>query len=144
MAVPYYEPQPPAPPEAVDRLEQRIGRALPPSYRNHLLQHDGGRMDNNNRYLHTVFSVGAVKPIASIFSRLDTFAGRVPDWLLPVARDEGGNLFALSLRDTDYGSVWFWDHEYEAYEGEEPTEDNITRVSEDWETFMQSLNPLTT
>jgi cell wall assembly regulator SMI1 len=138
----YHEPQPPASPAAVDRLEQRIGRALPPPYRNHLLQQDGGRMDNNDRYVHTVFSVCAVKPIASIFSRLDTFAGRVPAWLLPVARDEGGNLFALSLRDDDYGTVWFWDHEYEADEGEDPTEDNITQVGENWDRFIQSLNPV--
>ncbi|MDR7277336.1 hypothetical protein J2S41_004114 [Catenuloplanes atrovinosus] len=51
-------------------------------------------MDNNDRSVHTVFSVGVVKPITGIFSRPDTFAGRVPGWLLPVARDEGGNLFA--------------------------------------------------
>jgi hypothetical protein len=77
MAGPYYEPQPPASPAAVERWSSASAR----------------------RYVHTIFSVGAVKPIASIFSRLDTFAGRVPTWLLPVARDEDGNLFALSLRE---------------------------------------------
>ncbi len=101
-------------------------------------------MDTNDRHLHTVFSVGPVAPTDSIFSRLDTFTGRIPDWLLPVARDEGGNLFALSLRQTDFGSVWFWDHEYEADEGEPPADDNITRISEDWESFFQSLQPART
>ncbi|KUL39289.1 hypothetical protein ADL15_09995 [Actinoplanes awajinensis subsp. mycoplanecinus] len=141
--MPYYQPQQPASAQNLARLEERVGRTLPASYRDHLLQQDGGRMDNNDQYLHTVFSVGDVKPIASIFSRLDTFAGRVPEWLLPVARDEGGNLFALSLREKDFGSVWFWDHEFEADEGEPPTEDNIRLITSDWATFIQSMNPIT-
>ncbi len=99
-------------------------------------------MDNNDRAVHTVFSVGAVKPIASIFSRLGNFASRVPTWLLPLARDEGGHLFALSLCEADSGTVWFWDHEYEAGEGDQPTEDNITRAADDQQTFLQSLNPI--
>jgi hypothetical protein len=78
-----------------------------------------------------------------MWSRLDTFAGRVPEWLLPVARDEYGNLFTVSLRDEDRSSVWFWDHEEESDdEDDEPTEDNLTCVADDWPIFLQSLGPL--
>jgi hypothetical protein len=62
--------------------------------------------------------------------------------LLPVASDQFGNLFAVSLRDEDNGSVWFWDHEEEADEDEPPTEANIKLMGPDWSTFLRSLQPL--
>jgi hypothetical protein len=77
-----------------------------------------------------------------MWSILNTHADRVPAWLLPVASDSFGNLFAVSLRDQDRGTVWFWNHEQEADEGEPPTEDNLTQVGPDWRTFLDSLEPV--
>lgn len=141
MSVNYLRREPPASPDLIARLEQRIGRALPDTYRDYLLHQDGGRLEDNHQAVNTVFGLGDVPRWANMWSRLDTFAGRVPDWLLPVARDEYGNLFAVSLRDEDRGSVWFWDHEQEVDEDEAPTEDNLTRVAGDWPAFLQSLRP---
>jgi hypothetical protein len=76
-----------------------------------------------------------------MWQKLDIYAERVPDWLLPVASDALGNLFAVSLRDQDRGSVWFWDHEREADEDEPPTETNLRRKAADWRTFLESLGP---
>ena len=44
----------------------------------------------------------------------------------PPADDEYGNLFCVSLRDSDHGSVWFWDHEQEAGDNQPPTESNLS------------------
>lgn len=143
MAVGFIEPSEPAPPSAVDRLERRIGRSLPDDYRSFLLRQDGGWMQMND---------GAVKEIlgvrddasynASLWRALDTFNERVPNWLLPVARDEYGNLYALSLRQQDFGSVWFWDHEEEADEGEPPSEENIELRAPNWDEFLAGLQPV--
>ena len=64
-------------------------------------------------------------------------------WLMePVASDEFGNLYCMSIRRGDGGSIWFWDHELEADEGEAPRLDNIDRVADDWTQFLNGLTPL--
>lgn len=79
-----------------------------------------------------------------MWRKLETFRDRVPGWLLPVAQDAYGNLFAISLREQDRGSVWFWDHEEEADEGEPASEDNIERRAPDWQTFIEAIRPAET
>jgi cell wall assembly regulator SMI1 len=143
MAVGFSETQAPASEESIQRLEQRIGQPLPPAYREFLRQHDGGPLELNNRAVNEIFGLGDEVPdFASMWNALDRYRDRVPQWLLPVANDSFGNLFALSLRAEDNGSVWFWDHEKEADEDEPPTEDNIRRVAPDWPTFLDSLKPV--
>src|SRR5438045_1042548 len=116
MTVEYLRREPPASPQLVERLEQQLGRRLPESYRDYLLKQDGGRLRSNDAGVNTIFGLGEVPDWASMWRVLKTFHDRVPAWLLPVARDEVGNLYAISLRDEDLGSVWFWDHEEEADE----------------------------
>lgn len=142
MAVAFRREEPPASPELVERLEQRIGRPLPTEYRDFLLQHDGGRLASNDGAVKTNFGLGDVPDWASMWDLLETFRDRVPAWLLPVAADEYGNLFAVSLRDEDLGSVWFWDHEEEADDEEPPSDDNIELKASDWDVFLDSLHPL--
>jgi cell wall assembly regulator SMI1 len=139
MAVAYDHREPPASPELIAQLEARIGHALPDDYRAYLLGQDGGRLDSNDGAVNTVFGLGDVPDWASMWAVLDTYRGRVPAWLLPVADDEYGNLYAISLRPGDFGSVWFWDHEEEADEGEPPSEENLTWKSGSWVGFLQGL-----
>jgi cell wall assembly regulator SMI1 len=141
MSVAYYDRQPPATPEQIERLQQRIGRPLPTSYRAYLAEQDGGRLDNNDQAVNTIFGVGDLPDDDSIWEQLDVYGGRVPAWLLPVADDEYGNLYAISLRAQDDGAVWFWDHEEEADEGDPPTEDNLHYKAADWLDFLNRLAP---
>lgn len=142
MTVGYRRIEPPAPEERVDELERRIGAALPDDYRAYLIGQDGGRLDDNDRAVKTVFGVGDVPDWADLWHKIDIYAGRVPSWLLPVANDEYGNLFCLSLRESDRGSVWFWDHEEEADEDESPSEGNLTPGAANWSAFLASLRPV--
>lgn len=142
MAVEYNEANPPASPEAISRLEQRAGQPLPEAYKAHLRQQDGGQLRTNSRAVNIVFGVGDVPEWASMWDILETYRERVPEWLLPVADDAFGNLYALSLRPEDRGSVWFWNHELEADEGEPPTEENLKPAAADWASFIGSLEPV--
>jgi SMI1 / KNR4 family (SUKH-1) len=140
MAVTYRREAPPASPADVERLERRIGRELPTDYRDYLLGQDGGRPVGNDEALKEIFGVREDAPEwSNMWDKLDIFADRVPLWLLPVAQDEYGNLFALSLREQDFGSVWFWDHEEEADEGEPPSEENIEQRAGSWTAFLAGL-----
>jgi hypothetical protein len=142
VTVGFLRQAPPAPAEQIERLERQVG-PLPDAYRNFLRQQDGGRLDDNSEAANDIFGVGPDAPDwASLWQKLDVYKGRLPEWLLPVAADEFGNLFAVSLRDDDRGTVWFWDHEEEADEDEPPTEENLEYRAPDWQTFLDSLEPL--
>jgi hypothetical protein len=140
MAVAYLERRSPVSELLLERLERRVGRALPADYRSYLVRQDGGQLSDNSEAIRDVFGLGEVPEFASLWHSLEVYEDRVPYWLLPVASDLSGNLFAVSLRDEDNGSLWFWDHEEEADEDEPPTEANIK--APDWPTFLGSLQPL--
>jgi len=142
VAVAYRHREQPATPEQIARLEERVGRALPAEYRDYLLAQDGGRLVDNNGAVDTIFGLGEVADWASLWEKLDVLFGRMPSWLLPVADDAYGNLYAISLRPSDFGSVWFWYHEEEADEGEPPAEDNLGFKASSWTGFLEGLRPL--
>jgi len=139
MAVAYRHREPPASPEQIVRLEERLGRALPADYRDYLLAQDGGRLASNDRAVDTIFGLGDVPDWASMWDKLDVLKDRMPSWLVPVADDAYGNLYAVSLRPSDFGSVWFWDHEEEADEGQPPSEENISFKAGSWTAFLERL-----
>jgi hypothetical protein len=143
VTVAYLDREAPAPADQIERLERRIGRPLPDEYRSFLRQQDGGRLADNTEAVKEVFGLAPTVPeYANLWHKLDVYSSRVPDWLLPVASDEFGNLFAISTRDEDLGSVWFWDHEEEADEGEPPTEENLRYRAPDWQSFLNGLEPM--
>ncbi|WP_412538613.1 SMI1/KNR4 family protein [Longispora sp. K20-0274] len=142
MNVEYRRTASPAPENKLAELDTQLPGVLPEDYRAYLLQQDGGRLTSNNEAVREIFGVGDVPDYASIWAKIETYEGRVPAWLLPVAGDAFGNLFCLSLRDTDHGSVWFWDHEGEPEDDDDaPTEDNLTFKAKTWQEFLDSLRP---
>jgi hypothetical protein len=68
------------------------------------------------------------------------YQDRVPNTLLPVARDPGGNLLCLQLSEQDYGKVYFWDHEDEVAEGETPGFDNVYFVAASFDELLNNLS----
>jgi len=107
-------------------FERILGLTLPPEYRNHLLQHNGGQCNPN------VFSF--IEKGNKSTSRVDWFLAlhdgdydnlknyaeiykidekRLPDSFLPIAHDDGGNLVCIACRSVDFGEVHFSDHENE-------------------------------
>ncbi|MFD3511051.1 SMI1/KNR4 family protein [Nocardia sp. NPDC058666] len=125
----------------VDRLAKHLDTVLPGEYRTYLLESDGGWLEDNDQAIDEIFGVGAnIGEGISIWDQLEVYDGRVPKWLLPIARDSYGNLIALSLRLGDLGTVWFWDHEEEGDdEALPPTCENISMISSSWTEFLDGL-----
>ncbi|MFT7835502.1 SMI1/KNR4 family protein [Saccharothrix sp. BKS2] len=140
MPVEYLRREPPVEPGLLARLEERIGHALPDEYRDYLLEQDGGQLEENDRGVDSVFGLGPVPDQTSTWEVLEIYRDRVPSWLLPVADDGAGNLYAISLRSGDRGTVWFWDHE-EADEGRPPAEEDLVELAESWVGFLAGLEP---
>ena len=77
---------------------------------------------------------------AGLLRAQETYRNRVPAWLLPVAKAEGGNLILIALSGDDAGAVYFWDHEQEADEGEPPTTENLYRLADSFEDYVHQLS----
>ena len=48
----------------------------------------------------------------SIANEIETYQGRMPPGLLPIADDPGGNIICLAVGGSDAGAVYLWDHEH--------------------------------
>jgi hypothetical protein len=146
------EPRAPVPSAELEAAERRLadlGHPIPPSYREFLTQHDGGRpvnycfsFEHEDRTLEEVvkkfFGVAppASRGATNLVSTVEILMDRVPYGVLPIACDPFGNLICLDGRDGRDGPVYFWDHEYE---GEPPDEANLYEIAPDLQTFLDSL-----
>lgn len=107
--------------EQVQRLEQQLGGSLPRSYRDFLLKYNGGRpcpdtvdvdhAPGTPTDLQLFFGLGAAIESSDLAWNKRVFAERLPERLLPIACDSGGNLFCISLSSEDTGAVFYVDLE---------------------------------
>lgn len=125
---------------------------LPAEYKQFLLLHNGGKPDRRLfRFNHSAVGefVGEVGMFFSIdetstdslFEYMETYSGRVPTDLLPVARDIGGNLICISVGNANSGQMFFWDHEgeYEIPVAKEVDYRNIDFLATSFDEFVNHL-----
>jgi hypothetical protein len=67
---------------------------------------------------------------------------RLPSNMVPIAEDGSGNCVALCVAGRDVGAVYFWDHELEVDEGSSPTHQNLFKIADDFDTFLNKLQDL--
>jgi SMI1-KNR4 cell-wall len=145
----------PASEDAVRDAERQLEVALPVEYRLFLTtQANGGKPEDNlfraegedpGASIRYFFGVGLPEDAdhdIDLVRRYDFYRDRVPSWAVPVGEDGTGNLILISIREDDLGSVWFWDHELEAEEGEPATEENLTLLAGGFDEFLSRLEPL--
>ena len=136
----------------ITRVEAELGYSLPPQYRRFLLQHNGGRphpdafliADNPVDDHGLVDMFLCVKPgdLYHIVAWAARYRSRIPAELLPIAVDPGGNLICLATQGERTGKVYFWDHEEETPEGNDPGTDNIYVIAGSFDSFLASLTDL--
>ena len=125
-------------------VEQRVGAPLPPEYRQFLAAGNVGMPAPNVARAPTITCSVAkflgVSDVASddLGAAVDTYSGRLPDGVFPVALAAGGNLVCIVLKD---GSVHFWDHENEAAEGEPVDFRNMHLLAKSFAEFLKLLAP---
>ena|SRR5689334_15991309 len=132
--------------------EKKLGRPIPAPYRKFLLEHNGGRPEQSDFVmaskhrgkpregtLKSFLGVNLSEETLDLSYVLDTFGDRLPRWLFPIARDPGGSLIGIATDGANAGKVYFWDHEYEAGDGEPPTEDNLYLVADSLDKFLAKL-----
>lgn len=128
----------------LERVEKEVGFPLPDQYKEFLKQYNGGYPDPDAFLFLDKSDGSSVDRFLSLdagedddlFVYLKRYAGRTPSDMMPIAHDPGGNLVLIGLSDSNRGQVFFWDHEYE---DEDPGLSNVSLVSVDLKSFLDSL-----
>jgi hypothetical protein len=138
----------------VAAFEARRGVPLPAEYRRFLLRTNGGTPDPevgfafteggrpSDSVLNQFYILKANADDPNLDEAIETFvdAGRMPSHLLPFADDQFGNQLCLSLGASDYGAVYFWNHEREPEAGDGPPSfDNLSLVAGGFDAFLELL-----
>ena len=145
----------PASEDAVREAERQLEVSLPSEYRTFLMMVPMGRKPEDNIFRTTAeddpgvgvrsfFGVGLPEDPGQdidLVRRYDFYRDRIPSWTVPIGEDDTGNLILISVRQDDEGSVWFWDHELEAEEGESASEANLTFLADRFDEFLSRLEP---
>lgn len=134
---------------ALRAFEQRHSFQLPNDYRGFLLSINGafptpdcvtfveaGRKTASDVFCF--FAIGDQRAGISMDWHVETYADRIPKSTVPIGRDSGGNLWLLSLRGADAGSIFFWDHgSYDTFD--ETDLSNWPKVASSFHEFRESL-----
>jgi cell wall assembly regulator SMI1 len=147
----YFEPLcPPATETQVAEAEDALDVSLPPTYREFLKHLNGGFQ---KRYV--LFDIPQLEQIPLdlfhgigtenesndlVKATLDAWYWNLPNDLVLIGRDPGGNRIVLGVKGPHIGKVFYWDSSY-FFESSDET-GNIYRVSNDFDSFMESLRPM--
>lgn len=113
----------------INQCEQKLGVKLPEDYVNFLLDHDGAKPESNTFLIKNYDGgIASFIPIGEIKSCRDGAEG-FPRNMIPIGRDDGGNLIYLSPLN---GGVYFWDHE---------TQDLECKIADNFTAFLAILKP---
>lgn len=135
----------------IAEFEDSVDFVLPSSYREFLHHYNGGRPEPNmfpiqdfyadtHGLLDRFLSI-AEGNVLDLTRHILVFHERIPPELLPIARDPGGNLICLAVKGSNYGKIYYWDHETEVDDGEQPTYDNVYFIANSFDDLLNSLTP---
>ncbi|MDA8451539.1 SMI1/KNR4 family protein [Acidovorax sp. NCPPB 3859] len=133
---------------AIAVLEGFLGLKIPGAYRIFLLNGNGAWSGGKDfdipeqgaTSLKYFFPLVSENVVESLPYKIKLYKGRIPEEMLPIGSDDGGNLLLISLKGKDRGAVFFWDHEMEAEdESEQPYYDNIKILSKNFDGFLKFL-----
>ena len=115
----------------IAEFENEVGKIFPEDYKRFMLKSNGGtpkeewlydffdevtEAENTSviREFFSLFSEDTVKMgnLKKIYKTM-TYEEMIPDDMLPIADDPGGNVIAISLNKDDYGYMYFINHEYD-------------------------------
>ena len=108
------------------KLERALGFALPEEYRVFLIQNNGGRAHPDAvptpsfpgsaaSSLKVFYGIGTAIQSEDLLRRYGVWIEDCPRHLLPIACDDGGSQYCLSLSGSDRGCVYYWDYYREAH-----------------------------
>jgi hypothetical protein len=137
----------------IKQIESEIGYTLPPDYVDFLTYYGGfsplitaeyffqGKIAKDNGSVMGVIYGFMPGDCYDLVENHQTYKGRMPHNIIPIAEDGMGGQICLSLDGKDKGSVYFWDHDFEETikEGKEPGYSNLYLIARSFDDFINSL-----
>jgi hypothetical protein len=146
------QPSPALAEEDVRSAEQRLGRRFPEDYRRFLLRNNGGKPVPECFRMRSLkdgteaegavgwfFGLNTGNPNIDIEDNLRVYDLRTPSRFVPIATDPGGNLICLSTQGSDFGAVYFWDHESELDQGNVAGDEGVYAIAPAFQAFLEGL-----
>jgi len=62
----------------------------------------------------------------------------IEKWFVPIAYEAGGHIFGVSVRSKDYGSILYWNTDYDYYS--EKFKDNVYCLADNFDVFLKGLS----
>lgn len=135
----------------LETIEVFLGFKFPLHYKRFLLVTNGGKpikrvfsIDSSftkKSVLKYFFSITPERN-KNILLENKLYGDRIPKNMWSIGKDDFGNRVLLNVGGKNYGKVYFWDHEKEVEEDQEPTYDNLTLIANDFDEFMDSLQDM--
>ena len=138
-------------------FEEQIGGRLPDDYREFLLKHGRMGLSTQPRFRlaepSPLGETGSVSELLGFSTRpehsivgltMDTYAGRIPDPTIPIARDPGGNLVLLGFEGPYARKVYYWDQQQRPFDGRPaplPRFEHVYRITDGFTRFLEGLEP---
>lgn len=131
--------------EDIKDFEKKYKIDMPNEIKKHYLYFNGGYpekslfISNDANYVVNYFcSIGcneglSVEKILFLLTDKNIF----PQWLIPLADDESGNLFCYSVHPESKGKIYYYNHEFEY--GDNP-ENHITYLANNIFDFINALD----
>jgi hypothetical protein len=128
----------------IESLEAAFGASLPVTYLAFLRSHreEPSRpvqvVSTNPDYwdVSCIFEIGDAEDYLQLDGCYELVGDVLPEGMLPVGQDQGGNLYLLDCRTgPSTGAVYWWDHE------QEPGEDRVELVATSFPEFLAALVP---
>ena len=128
--------------QRIENLEAALGASLPVTYRAFLRSHreEPSRpvqvVSTNPDYwdVRCIFEIGDAESYLQVDDCYELVGDVLPDGMLPVGEDQGGNLYLLDCRTgASTGAVYWWDHEQEL------GEDRVELVATSFPEFLAVL-----
>lgn len=132
--------------EEIIEFEKEFQFVMPDMIKKHYLSFNGGYPEksvydasNGERYVMNYFYAvnGAEGNDLNETLRILKDENVFPQWLIPLADDEGGNIFCYSLNSVDKGAIYYYDHEF-GY-GTNP-ERHICKISDSIVDFITEMS----
>lgn len=134
----------------IEDFADRQGLTLPPSYKEFLLDTNGGEpMPNEFEVPNWLGESSMVQAFFGIHdgennnlaAKIDMFKNRLPQGFVPIASDPAGNLLCLGTNGDDEGRIYFWDHEEELDDDGLSKKDfsNMYRIANNINEFLAEL-----
>lgn len=138
----------------IEEIEKLIGLKFPVPYKNHLLSHNGGqcipnsfdfyedgRMSQSSIDWFLAIYDGEFDNLSEYIKTYKLDEKRMPSHMIPIAHDPGGNLICISCGNSDYGFIYFWDHEKETDYADSDDEDysNLHFIANSFHEFLEKL-----